>query len=165
MSFLGHVGSVSLAFGLEFVFLLSLLRGGRTQPEPQGQSSHVTLPLGSWQGSLLCFCCLHKVQCALQGRKMALGSPSTIGRCQGQRGTGVLSCDGASAVTTSSEVSTSAAAGTRNELSASGRPGVFSYHGRVGVNSRFQGHQACAGGRGSLWKSSILRAVGPSWQA
>ena len=87
------------------LFFSSLLRGGRTQPEPQGQSSHVTLPLGSWQGSLLCFCCLHKVQCALQGRKMALGSPSTIGRCQGQRGTGVLSCDGASAVTTSSEVS------------------------------------------------------------
>lgn len=101
VSFLGHVGSVSSAFGLEFVFLLSLLRGGRTQPEPHGQPSHVTLPLGSWRGSSLCFGCLRKVQRALQGWRRMPGSQDTAGRCPGTGGTGVLSCDGAGAVTAS----------------------------------------------------------------
>lgn len=158
VSFLGHVGSVSSAFGLEFVFLLSLLRGGRTQPEPQGQRSHVTLPLGSWQGLLPCLCCLHKVQCVLQGWKRTPGSQCTMGWCQGIKGTGVLSGDGSSAVTTSCEVSASFILLQWTPGMASWRPGVFSQHGRARDNSRLQGCLAW-GTRPVPWQEEVCLEI------
>lgn len=78
------------------------------------------------------------------------------GHHQSQRGTGVLSCDGASAVTTSSEVSTSAAAGSRTSSPITAE---------LESTPDFRDTRPVLEGGGSLWKSSILRAVGPSWQA